>query len=234
MFVAELTTKKRWLTDTIISDQTENMAYPALAHSIACLNITSYDTQVTSYAINIGANLMVINSWIFNSNLGKWQMRKTMMNPMKIAAKLSSFFLLDSLTVVVAGVGFAIVVTSAAFGFKIWVSSNSSLTSPSFKKMGGKVFYAFVRSKAYMEKSFAALGLPLAATPTLYLFVLLLVFCCRFSSGSVSGVRLLLLPARGQSAVDCDHGKTESPLFPLFGVGASVFHPLFLLLISMI
>ena len=37
---------------------------------------------------------MVINSWMFKINLGALQMRKTKMNPMKITAMLSSFFLL--------------------------------------------------------------------------------------------------------------------------------------------
>ncbi len=79
MLMEELTTSRKWLTEIKTRDQAEKPGRFLFSHSIA--------------------SLIVANSWMFNSNLGRWQRRKTRTKPMKMAARLSSNRLLRSFAV---------------------------------------------------------------------------------------------------------------------------------------
>ena len=77
IFVAEFKTNRKWLILIVTMDHTEKGWCPLSPHFMA--------------------SSMVINSWIFKSNLGKWQTKKTKTNPIQTAAKLSSKILRRSL-----------------------------------------------------------------------------------------------------------------------------------------
>ncbi len=96
MLVAEFNTSMRELKLTATCDQTGKAANFAFRHRIA--------------------NSIVNSSWMFSRRRGRWQIRNTMIKPMKMAAKLSSFLLRLSFTVTwrLMGGGRGVVVVVAA------------------------------------------------------------------------------------------------------------------------